>query len=251
MPALQRSLRLFALILTVLAGVLLTLLMWPASRRFHLKVAGGWHRTLARILALRVHVHGATLQPGSLITANHISWLDILVLGGQWPVLFLSKSEVRKWPLIGFLAARAGTLFLHRGRGASEAAQEITQALRQQCNVVLFPEGTTTDGAGVRRFHSRLLQAAVDAQRPVQPLAIRYREPDGSRAARAAYIDDMSLWHSLQAILRGGPIHVEVELFPPIPASEDRRQLARQAEARVRQAVTGQSAGETTSGSIA
>ena len=155
------------------------------------------------ILAVELDATLGGVEPGSLIVANHISWLDIFVLNAARPVAFISKSEVRDWPLIGWLAARTDTVFLRRGsRGHAKIVNaEINALLIAGKDVALFPEGTTTDGTSLLGFHAALLQPAVETGRPVQPVALCYETPDGQRTLAPAYAGDTTMGQCVAAIL--------------------------------------------------
>jgi len=153
----------------------------------------------------------------TLFVMNHISWFDVPVLASQQPLHFLSKAEIKKWPLIGWLANRAGTLFIQRGThgAAQKSLEEITECLQSGGSVVIFPEGTTTDGTTVKRFHGRLLQSAIDAGVKVQPIALRYPHEDGVNPL-VPYIDDMTFMDSLLGLTRASPLEVELTFLTPI-----------------------------------
>jgi len=153
----------------------------------------------------------------TLYVMNHISWFDIPVLASLKPLHFLSKAEVKNWPLIGWFTERAGTLFIQRGAaGAAEnSLNEITQCLKSGGSVVVFPEGTTTDGSSLRNFHGRLLQAAINAQVKIQPVALRYPYKD-SINPHVPYIDDMTFMDSVMGLTRSKPLNVELHFLQPI-----------------------------------
>lgn len=197
-----------------------------------------WHGKVCRALAVEVKAHGEA-QRGVLYICNHISWLDIPVLGSQLPgVRFLSKSEVRAWPLIGWLATRAGSLFIERGNGQHDTVQRISQALRQGHSVLIFPEGTTTNGLSLRRFHPRLLQAACEAGVAIQPVALRYLDAQGTANPRVAYIDDDSFNDTLQRIAQESGLRAELHFLPLIhPEDTPRSQLANTAHACIAEAL--------------
>lgn len=197
-----------------------------------------WHATVCRALGLTLSCHGQPLR-GALYASNHVSWLDIPVLASQIEgVRFLSKAEVRDWPLIGFLARRSGTLFIQRGHGQQEAAERIAQALREGQGVILFPEATTTDGLSLRRFHPRLLQAAIDAGVPVQPVALRYLDAEGRPNPRAAYTHGDTVMDTFRRVVAEDGLRVEVHFLPPLqPAGLTRTQLAERAQAQVAQTL--------------
>ncbi|MDD2892379.1 MAG: lysophospholipid acyltransferase family protein [Halothiobacillaceae bacterium] len=196
-----------------------------------------WHAQACRALAVDITTQGEA-QPGVLYICNHISWLDIPVLGSQLPgVRFLAKSEIRSWPLIGWLAARAGSLFIERGNG-HDSVQHISHALQQGHSVLIFPEGTTTDGLSLRRFHPRLLQAAHEANAAIQPIALRYLDAQQMPNPRVAYIDDDRFNDTLQRIVHENGLRAEVHFLALIhPEATPRSQLAALAHARISEAL--------------
>lgn len=187
-------------------------------------------RTLA-ILGIHVAQSGETgLDDGPLlVVANHVSWLDVYLLNALATARFVAKSDVRNWPLVGPMSAAFGTFFIVRGsyRDAARVKDAIADALRRGERVVVFPEGTTTDGTRVSRFYAALLQAAVDAGAPVQPVAIRYLGRNGAHEPAAAFIDDMSFATSLARVLRLPTLVAEVHVAPSFPSTyRTRRELA-------------------------
>ena len=207
----------------------------PVLRRHILQC---WSGNLLRILNVRVEFEGAerhALHHG-LIVSNHVSWLDVFVLNAVVPMRFVAKSEVRAWPVVGWLCARAQTLFIERGKARSAARMnvQLVELLRRGECLAVFPEGTTTDGSKVAHFHASLLQPAIDAGVPVHPLAIRYQDSDGAFSTTAAYIGDMSLSASLWKVLRTPSLHVRLAAAPPLEMQGvDRRTLARTAREHV------------------
>lgn len=196
-----------------------------------------WSARLLQIVGMRLAPRGTTIAPGVMLVANHVSWLDIFVINAIAPAAFVSKAEVRNWPAIGWLAAKNDTLFLRRGsRGhARVVSTQIAGALEDGRTVALFPEGTTTDGTHVLHFHGGLLQPALDAGHPVQPLALRYRRPDGSYCAAPAYYGDMSLIECIANIVGEPEMVAEVEIMEAqaCDAGTDRRALAATLHARI------------------
>jgi 1-acyl-sn-glycerol-3-phosphate acyltransferase len=203
--------------------------------------AGGtarWRRAVERgsarmlsAIGVEVRVRGARplLSGPVLLVANHVSWVDIQALGAVAGVRFVAKSEVRDWPIVGTMAARFGTIFHRRGhrRDAMRVKNLLAKLLVTGERIVVFPEGTTTDGGRLERFHAALLQAAIDAAIPVQPVAIRHLERDGTTSAAAAFIDDMTFADSLARILTRPAIVTELVFGPPIwAADKTRRELA-------------------------
>jgi 1-acyl-sn-glycerol-3-phosphate acyltransferase len=231
----RRIVRLALLVLHTTAGVVLAALALPildSRRRDALIVV--WSRMVLTVLGVRPAVATAPAVPGgALLVCNHVSWLDIFLIFFGRRVHFVSKSEVRAWPVAGWLAHKTGTLFLERGRRADtlRVNADMAALLRDGAWVAVFPEGTTSDGRILRRFLPSLLQPAVDLNCPIVPAALRYRTLDGDYSAAPAYIDQMSLWQSLLAIVSEPGIVAELHFGAPIPPDGHRRDLAAQAEA--------------------
>ena len=140
------------------------------------KIIQTWLHRSAEIIGVDIQVHGTPAQSPVFVVANHISWLDIIIISSVLPVSFLSKAEIRNWPIIGTLAAKAGTLFIRRGskNGAAEAVELVKVKLKAGHSVASFPEAKTTDGTSVHVFHARLFAAAIETNTPIQPVALRY-----------------------------------------------------------------------------
>lgn len=206
-------------------------------RRVVRRATRHWLLTTLSILGVRVKVTGAPARGPVLLVSNHVSWLDIPVLGARRELLFLSKDEVRHWPLIGPLAAAAGTLFLRRGRGeAGRRRDEIAHQLRRGRTVLVFPEGTTTDGRSVAPFHGRLLGAAADAGVAVQPVTVRYCTASGRTDPSVAFVGEDDFLRHLWRLLLRPRIHARVTFHEPLPAgAADPETLAQEA----RRAVAG------------
>ncbi len=172
-------------------------------------------------------------MPGALLVANHISWIDIYVINAALPAAFVSKAEVRQWPLIGWLAARHDTIFLRRGsRGHARVINaEVGKVLARGQHVAIFPEGTTTDGRSLLHFHAALMQPALAAGRPVLPVAISYWELDGQRSLAPRYDGEITLGQCTRAILGRRRLIARLVTTPLRGLNgEDRKQVA--AEAR-------------------
>lgn len=237
-----RSLRLYyrfaRLGLHLVEGAVLALLSGAAFvqyKPFQQPVIRWWHRRFCRILGVEVRVHGVAAEGHALWVSNHISWLDIPVLGANFPVYFLSKAEVAKWPVVGWLARVAGTLFIQRGAGdAGQVTQQLADHLHEGRNVLFFPEGTTTDGARLKRFFHKLFSAATVTDLPVQPVLVCYRDQDDALHPHAPFVgDDTFLSHAVE-ILKGDRIVVDILVLPLEPvAGRDARALSRELEAKM------------------
>ena len=229
--------RMLRLSLLLLEGVATCLAVFPfAGEARRQRLIHRWSRRLLAILHIRLRVSGNAPTMAShrlMVVANHVSWLDIYLLNAVRPLRFVSKAEVRRWPLIGWLAAQAGTLFIERGRRQDTVrlSQEIQRVLEAGGCTAFFPEGTTTDGARLRHFHASLLEPAVRSHSPVLPAALRYLNADGTTNTAAAYYDNISFGESLLRIMRVPEIHAEVVFFDPIPSQgKSRRELAQAAQ---------------------
>jgi len=234
---LHRILRIGLLVPHLAWGVALAGLVFPLLRpaqRDRLIMA--WARRLLVVLGVRVRTTPAPSLPGgALLVCNHVSWLDIYLIYAAQRVHFVSKSEVRAWPVAGWLAHKTGTLFLERGRRADTARvnAEMRALMQSGAWVAVFPEGTTSDGRGLRRFLPSLLQPAVELNCPIVPAALQYRSLDNAYSAAPAYIDEMSLWQSLMRIVSEPGLIAELRFGEPILPNGHRRDLAAQAERAV------------------
>jgi 1-acyl-sn-glycerol-3-phosphate acyltransferase len=239
---LRRTWRGLRLTAHVIEGALVTLCVYPfittATRG---KLRQRWSRRLLRCLGVELQAQGAAVPPGSLIVANHVSWLDVFVINALVPSAFVAKAEVRRWPLIGWLAARNDTVFLQRGsRGhASVVNREIGALLQGERNVAIFPEGTTTDGTQVLHFHAALLQPAIETGRIVQPLAIRYQTHTGAYSNAPAYHGDISLGRCIATILATPRIVARTDILPARESSngQGRREMARAIQTDILQLI--------------
>ncbi len=164
----------------------------------------------------------------SLFAANHISWLDILALAAVTEGDFIAKQEVRGWPLLGWLASQGGTLFVRRGHvnACKRVIEEAAFRLKSGRNVILFPEGTTTTGEQVLPFKPLLLRAAVLAQMPVQPVALRYEIADGHQE-RAAFVGEMGFVSHLWKVMGLRAMRLHISFTQPLSViGHHERQLA-------------------------
>lgn len=177
-------------------------------------------RRLCEVFNIEVEVHGAIPREPALWVSNHISWLDVAVLGSGARVFFLAKAEVEKWPILGKLAKGGGTLFIKRGSGDSlRIREQITGFLKQDIPVLFFPEATTTDGRKVKKVHGRLLGAAIEAQRPVQVCVICYVNQQGELDLVAPFIGEMTFAEHVQRVLEMPKVTAHLMTLPAIPVT--------------------------------
>ncbi len=178
-------------------------------------------RWACRCLGLNIHQHGSPSNDTVLFVSNHISWSDIPILGSLAPIRFLSKAEVGQWPLIGWLARQAGTLFIHRGGGQARRVRgQIIENLQAGENVLVYPEGTTSAGLTVLPFHGLLLRAAPESNTPIQPVTITYRR-DGRPDHLAPFIGEDEFHSHLLRMLRQPSARVDVVFHEPVQSPEE------------------------------
>ena len=230
--------RILCVVGMVARGLWLAGLVMPrrdaAGRR---AIVQAWSGQMLRRLGVQVRVSGTAHHGAVLMTANHVSWLDIPALHASAPqARFVSKSAIAHWPLLGRLARAGGTLFIERERkrDAMRVVHEVADALRQGDAVAVFPEGTTGTGDAVLPFHANLLQAAITTATAVQPVVLRYSEPGRAVSTAAQYTGDTTLVESLMKVSRARGLLVEVRFLPAEPAGElDRRVLAQRLRDRI------------------
>jgi 1-acyl-sn-glycerol-3-phosphate acyltransferase len=197
-----------------------------------------WSRQLLAILGVAVRTRNApgALPERCLVVSNHTSWLDIFAVYAVAPGLFVAKSDIRDWPVVGRLVDRVGTLFIERGnrRHARLTNERIVAALEGGRLVSVCPEGTTTDGRSLRHFHAALLQPAIDARAMVLPVALRYLDEADVQTDAAAYVGDDSLVASVWRIASARSLTVELRFVPCFDATPlHRREVARRAHAAI------------------
>lgn len=243
MRLLRFLIRFSLLLLHVSIGLVIAALLFHRSNReyhHHRGIIRRWMRLSSGIMGCRIHYSQdpdiSTASPhANLFVANHISWLDIFVLGGVFELRFLSKHEVRGWPLFGWLSAASGTLFIQRGSGSEAAVDAIRKALVSGDHVLIFAESTTSDGTGVKPFHPRLFKAAIESERPIRPVMIRYQRR-GRPFTELAWTDDSNLLLTFWHVLSAAHTDVFVHAFAPLAtqAEASRTQLAKTCHSQIR-----------------
>lgn len=215
--------------------------------RFRRALKRRWSRQLLETLGIRLKISsGRTALPPGLVVCNHVSWLDIFVINALTPAAFVSKDDVKHWPLIGWLCAHTETIFLERG---SRAAAQRTRAamigqLQSAVHVAVFPEGTTTGGDRVLPFHAALFQSAIDAAVPIVPLALRYTDRAGNPSRAPAYDGDITLWQCLRAVARAGGLTADLRMLETIESrGAERRTLSAQCHAAIACCLSDQAVG--------
>lgn len=205
-----------------------------SSREQKLTHIQQWSTDVLNIMGVHVDLdalpnltHSAAPQ---LLVANHVSWLDVLIIQSLQPSVFVAKSEVRDWPLVGLLAEACGVVFVDRSspNSAKKMVDEVANALQHGYSVAGFPEGTSSEGRLVSLFHANLFEAAIHHQVQVHPLALRYTEKNtGELCMKAAFVGDISFIASLHQVMCADAIHVMVHAGKLLsPVGHSRRTLA-------------------------
>ena len=222
------------------AGLLVVGLFYPrVSVQTRARITGWWASKLLRILNILLSIHGA--RPTSdarnlIIAANHISWVDIFVISAAHPARFVAKAEIRDWPIAGWLSDKAGTIFIRRTRRSDTAKinETMHNVLAEGDTIGFFPEGTTTSGDKLLKFHTSLFEPAVANSATIAPAAIRYLASDGEPSLAAAFIGELSFAESVAMIIGEKSMIAEIIFAPQIDAAGlTRRELALQAEAAI------------------
>lgn len=225
--------RLLRLIAHLFKGMAVCAFLFPFTsekgREAHVR---RWSRKLLRICGIELKIDSPLPIPRSLVVCNHVSWLDIFVVNSLQPCRFVAKSEIRHWPLIGWLCAKTGTIFISRGKASDvrRIFKGLVESIEKGEHVAFFPEGTTAAQGTLLPFHANLFEAAIDAHAPVQPYALRYVGADGRLHDAADFIGDMSIAESIMTILKARGMTAELTQLPVLSTDgAHRRDLARQA----------------------
>lgn len=231
-PAWRALARVAAVAWHLLRGIAIVGLRWPRSdarqREAHI---AAWSRRLIDAIGVRLVVQGQPHAGAALVVANHVSWLDIAALHAVMPdARFVAQAGIRQWPLVGWLVAAVGTLFIERERkrDALRVVHHVAEALAAGGKVVVFPEGATGTGRELLPFHANLLQAAISTAVPVQPVALRYADALSAFSASVEWTGRVTLLDSVWSIARTDALEVVVDLLPPVGTRHgDRRALSR------------------------
>lgn len=226
--------RLLRVLLHLCQGLAICALVFPfiqeEGRRRHIKRWSIKLLALCRVDVQILHDHDAQAAPRALIVANHVSWLDIFVINTLHPCRFVAKSDIRDWPLIGWLCEKTGTIFISRGklRDVRRIYQGLVTSLHAGEHVAFFPEGTTAAQGTILPFHANLFEAAIEAEVSVQPYAVRYVDKQGKLHPSSNFIGDMTFVQSMLTILKSGQMTAQLILLPAIATNEasHRRELA-------------------------
>ena len=200
-----------------------------------------WAAKMLRTMGIALQVEGTPHRGGTLLIANHISWLDIVALHAVCPqARFVSKADVKSWPLLSQLIEAGGTLYLERERkrDALRVVHVMAQALAAGDTVAVFPEGTTSDGRALLPFHANLLQAAIVTSTPVQPVALRFSDRHETISRAVEFVGDTTLAQSLWRVAGGEGVVARIRLLPPLASSgAERRELSERLRAQIAAAL--------------
>lgn len=243
MGPLRCAWRLPLLLLVVLGGCLAAIFLLPRGPRpgsAGASLLRNWSRLFLRLFGVRVVQMGEPLHDPVMFVANHGSWMDITVLHAIRPADFVAKAEIGRWPLVGWMARRGGTIFHQRGSNDSLAAVMgvMSDRLRADRSIAAFPEGGTAPAGTLKVFHARILQAALDAAAPVQPVALRYLR-DGVPATEVLFTRGEGFMHNVFRVMATRSLIAEVHFLKPVPFDPEggRRRMAETARAEIAQVL--------------
>lgn len=198
-----------------------------------------WSAKLLRILGITLRVEGpppASAEVGAMVAANHVSWLDIFAISSVRPTRFVAKGEIRDWPVAGWIAHASGTIFIRREqwRDTARTNEKVRAALAEGDCVGLFPEGLTSDGDTLLKFHSALFEPAVANRAHVHPAAIRYETADGALCREVSFVGDRTFVESMLLVIAQRAVTARVHFAPAIDTAElRRRDVTEAARARI------------------
>ena len=230
--------------LIIAAGIFPALsLLYPASqakaKRDRLKTR--WLRRFSAIINLHISRNGELPEQGAILVSNHISWLDIIVIGQYLPAYFVAKSDILNWPVIGYLARQGGTIFIRRGdkQHIRTTTEKMIWLLKQNSNIIAFPEGTTTKGDEVLHFHASLFQPALLTKSAILPVALQYH---GAAKELAPFVGDDGFVPHLLKMLALDKIEVRLDFLPVINSvGKDRHAVSLESRNLIEEKISGHS----------
>jgi len=247
--SIKKTIRLIAIIVHVLWGYVQVLYAVDEKKGIKDKeraLIKQWFEQFLHKLNIEKKIHGEIASGNHLMVSNHISWKDVVVLNSVYPTRFIAKSDIRQWPLVGWLSARTGTLFVKRGSttDARRLNETIAQLLNSGNNITLFPEGATSDGRELSKFYPGLFQSALDAQKLdadniicIQPVVLIYTV-NNQQSAHIPYLDHASLAANFWTVLGLKNIRVDVYFTAPINIDNmTRKELSEQSFQQMKQVL--------------
>jgi len=224
------AMKTFKILFHILFAIPLCLIILCSSKKQQERIIQFWCKKLLHIFEIRVEVKGLKEclinQKNYLMVANHISWMDIIVIQSIKPSIFVAKSDVASWPLFGWVAQMTGTIFIKRDKVSDikKALKKMKRRLIKR-SVCIFPEGTSTNGRYLLPFKSNLFQSSIDTNKSILPICLRY-EQNNIYSEKVAFVDDMSLVDSIIKIKKEKDIRAVVEVLEPISPRFNRKELA-------------------------
>ncbi|KZY62518.1 hypothetical protein A3742_04025 [Oleiphilus sp. HI0071] len=199
-----------------------------------------WVRDLVKSLNVKLEVSGSPVEQGNLCVANHVSWVDTVILNNAVPLAFVSRHDVEEWPFVGTFTRRMGSIYVDRSNKfqAYRSIPALEQRLSQGRSVIVFPESTTTDGTELLPFYGMFIESAVRVGCYVQPIALKYTDAKGYLLREAAYAGDDSFGETLARILKQPKVYAHVSFLDPIDARKhDRKSIAAMSRERIKLAL--------------
>lgn len=241
LPYIRFAVRIIGLLLVVLIGLFIAFAFYGwMSKSKKEWVLRTWSRCLMKTTGVQVVSEGAPIMEGPvMLTANHVSWIDIFIINSQRATAFIAKSEIRQWPVIGWLVGAVGTIFIQRG--SRQAVVAINQILAKHFEegtcIGLFPEGTTSEGFSVLHMFSGLLEGAMQAKVPIQPVALLFSH-QGQRSSRVAFVGEQTLVENIWVLLSSKNVSVTVRFLEPVTQAGEEVLISRQEVAdKIREAL--------------
>ncbi len=234
-PYLTRIYRVVRIVIHILAGIAITALVLPfASKAMRLAITCWWCKSLLKCFNIKIITYGKLPDASTaktMFVGNHISWMDIHSINSIIPLRFIAKIEVESWPVFGYLVSKSGTLFINRSirKDATRIIDITTDSLLEGDNVCLFPEGTTTEGSHILPFKSSIVQAAINANANIWPVAIYYPMTNGKPNTQMAYAGETTMAESMSRILNLKHPIVQLHFLSPISCQGHSRQSATKA----------------------
>lgn len=227
--------RIFLVTLHVVVGIFVLATIWIfCSQAARDKLVRWWSNGVLSRFNIQVITHGQPPTESAkncMVLANHVSWIDIYAINSVIPVRFIAKSDINNWPVFGYLARKSGTIFINRSsrKDTARIVDTTVDSLTKGNNVAFFPEGTTTDGTTLLHFKSSIVQAAINANSTIYPLALRYPSPDGSINPDLAYAGETTMAGSMMQTLKTKRPVIELYFLPVIKAKGHRQEITQQA----------------------
>ena len=243
--------KLIRILILFINGLIITAVIFPtlsvllsasAAKHKRDQLKTRWLRRFSLILNVQITVEGELPEPGVILVSNHISWLDIVVIGQCLPAYFVAKSDILSWPIIGYLARQVGTIFIRRGdkQHIRATTEKIIWLLKQNNNIIAFPEGTTTKGDEVLNFHSSLFQPALLTKSAILPVALQYH---GKAKESAPFVGDDDFVSHLLRMLSLDKIEVRLCFLPAINSlGKNRQTLCHESRESICNKISGYSA---------